>query len=354
MLADLQLSGVRLCTNPMAMIATLSPAPLRDSFGRRIDYLRLSVTDRCDLRCTYCMAENPLFMPREDLLTSDEMIGIANAFIDRGIRRIRLTGGEPLVRRDIDAIAQAIGERLGDGLDELTMTSNATLLDRHAAALFAAGIRRINISLDTLDADRFRTITRRGTLADTLAGIDAADAAGMAIRINMVAMAGGNDDELGAMLDWCEARGFDLALIESMPMGSVDSDRAERHVSLAEFIAPLLGGAPAEPIVHATAGPARYVRLPGRRVRLGLITPISHNFCALCNRVRLSADGKVHGCLGHDAAIDLAAAWRRGGADAIAPLLDLLMRTKAERHEFAIGKGLAEHGPARHMHATGG
>ncbi len=335
-------------------IADIARSALHDAFGRRIDYLRLSVTDRCDLRCTYCMAENPLFLPKADLLSTDELVGIAYAFIDSGIRTIRLTGGEPLVRRDIDAIARAIGARLGDGLDALTMTTNATLLDRHAGALASAGIRRLNISLDTLDPARFRDTTRRGDIADTLRGIDAADAAGLAIRINMVAMAGVNDVDLPAMVDWCEARGFDLALIESMPMGDVSRDRAERHVSLAEFIAPLLSGATPQPLTHATAGPARYVALPGRTLRLGLITPISHNFCALCNRIRISADGKVHGCLGHDAAIDLSAAWRRDGADGIAPLIDRLMRTKAERHEFAIGKGLAERGPTRHMHATGG
>ena len=338
----------------VTLAADLAPTALHDAFGRRIDYLRLSVTDRCDLRCTYCMAENPLFMPKPDLLSADELVGIAHAFIDRGIRKIRLTGGEPLVRRDIDAIAAAIGARLGHGLDELTMTSNGTLLDRHAEALADAGIRRINISLDTLDADRFRTITRRGAISDTLGGIEAAHAAGIAIRINMVAMAGINDIDLPEMVDWCDARGFDLALIESMPMGDVSGDRAERHVSLAEFIAPLLGGAAPQPLAHATAGPARYVALPGRALRLGLISPISQNFCARCNRIRLSADGKVHGCLGHDAAIDLSAAWRREGANGIAPLVDLLMRTKAERHEFAIGKGLAERGPTRHMHATGG
>lgn len=339
------------------MVATAvskAASALIDGFGRRIDYLRLSVTDRCDLRCTYCMAENPTFLPKPDLLSTNELVGIAHAFIDRGIRRIRLTGGEPLVRRDIDRIAIDIGARLGDGLDELTMTSNGTLLDRHADALRRAGIARINISLDTLDPDRFRTITRRGSVDDVVRGIDAADAAGMAIRINMVAMAGINDADLPRMADWCEQRGFDLALIESMPMGQIDSDRGSHHVSLDTFIAPLLDEAEAIPLDHRSAGPARYVMLPGRSLRIGLITPISHNFCALCNRIRMSADGKVHGCLGHDAAIDLAAAWRRGAAAGLAPLLDLLMRTKAERHVFAIGKGLAEQGPARHMHATGG
>lgn len=340
-----------------AMVAPAAPnvaTALIDSFGRRIDYLRLSVTDRCDLRCTYCMAENPVFLPRPDLLSTDELVGIAHAFIDRGIRRIRLTGGEPLVRRDIERIAAEIGARLGDGLDELTMTSNGTLLDRHVEALRRAGVRRINISLDTLDAERFRAITRRGSIDDVLRGIDAADAAGMAIRINMVAMAGINDVDLPAMADWCEQRGFDLALIESMPMGQIDSDRGSHHVSLTRFIAPLLGAADAIPLQHRSAGPARYVTLPGRTLRIGLITPISDNFCAQCNRIRMSADGKVHGCLGHDAAIDLAAAWRVGQAEALAPLLDTLMRTKAERHVFTIGKGLAERGPARHMHATGG
>ena len=334
-------------------VARPSP-PLSDAFGRRIDYLRLSVTDRCDLRCTYCMAEHPAFMPRADQLLADDIVGIAGAMIARGIRRIRLTGGEPLVRRDITAIAARLGEHLGHGLDELTMTSNATLLERHADALARAGIRRINISLDTLDPARFTAITRRGSIAPTLRGIDAAVAAGLAIRINMVAMRGINDADLPAMIDWCDARGFDLALIELMPMGQVDARRAAQHVSLAEFLAPVLGGRPLQPLGHATAGPARYVSLPGRGLRLGLITPLSHNFCAACNRVRLGADGRVHGCLGDDAAIDLAAAWRRGRAPALAPLLDRLMETKAERHGFAIGRGVAERGPARHMHRTGG
>ena len=339
----------------MVSTATLDrKTVLTDSHGRRIDYLRLSVTDRCDLRCTYCMAENPGFLPKADLLASDELVGIALAFIDAGIRTIRLTGGEPLVRHDIDAIAAAIGTRLGDGLDALTMTTNGTLLDRHARALAAAGIGRINVSLDTLDPARFRSITRRGDIAATLRGIDAAAAAGMAIRINMVAMAGINDADLAPMVDWCDARGFDLALIESMPMGSLDAGRAGSHISLSDFLAPLLGGDAPRPIDHATAGPARYVALPGRKLRLGLITPISQNFCALCNRIRISADGKVHGCLGHDAAVDLSAAWRRGGAAGLAPLVERLMQTKVARHEFAIGKGLAERGPARHMHATGG
>lgn len=329
-------------------------APLRDAFGRRIDYLRLSVTDRCDLRCHYCMAEHPEFMPRKDLLSTDELLGIAAAFVARGIRRIRLTGGEPLTRRDILPIAQHLGTMLGHGLDEWTLTTNATQLAPVAADLAAAGLRRANISLDSRDAATFAKVTRGGDLTRVMAGIDAADDAGIAIRINMVAMAGINDAELPAMVDWCEARGFDLGLIESMPLGDVGSLRRDTHISLADFIAPLLAGGQVQALDHRTSGPARYVTLPGRAIRLGLITPLSNNFCAGCNRVRLSADGKVHGCLGHDDAIDLAAAWRSDGATALDPLLDRLMATKAERHRFAIGGGLAESGPTRHMNATGG
>ncbi len=339
----------------------LTPAPppvaapaLVDGFGRRIDYLRLSVTDRCDLRCHYCMPEHPRFLPRKALLSTDELVGVATAFVARGVRRIRLTGGEPLTRRDIVTVAERLGTLIGAGLDELTLTTNATRLAPLAPALAAAGIRRVNISLDTRDPQIFAQITRGGDLWAVLDGIDAADAAGMAIRINMVAMAGINDHALPEMADWCEARGFDLALIESMPMGGVDARRAESHVALERFIAPLLTDGEPLPIAHRTAGPARYVTLPGRTLRIGLITPLSNNFCAACNRIRLTAEGRVHGCLGHDDAIDLAAAWREGGAAAIDPLVDRLMATKAERHRFQIGAGLEQRGPARHMNATGG
>lgn len=329
---------------------------LVDGFGRRIDYLRLSVTDRCDLRCHYCMAAHPRFLPRNALLSTDELVGVATAFVARGVRRIRLTGGEPLTRRDILTVAERLGALLGtaNGLDELTLTTNATRLAPLAPALAAAGIRRINISLDTLDSQTFAQITRGGDISAVIEGIDAADAAGLAIRLNMVAMAGINDRDLPALVDWCEARGFDLALIESMPMGGVDARRAESHVALERFIAPLLAAGEPVPIAHRTAGPARYVTLPGRALRIGLITPLSNNFCAACNRIRLTAEGRVHGCLGHDDAIDLAAAWRVGGAAAIDPLVDRLMATKAERHRFQIGAGLEQRGPTRHMNATGG
>ena len=326
-------------------------AQMRDGHGRRIDYLRLSVTDRCDLRCTYCMDPDTKFLPRDRLLSTDELVGIAEAFIDRGIRKIRLTGGEPLTRRDIAAVAQRIGARIGAGLDELTLTTNGTQLARHARALADAGVRRINVSIDTLDANTFRQITRGGDLSVVLAGIDAAVAAGIAIRINMVALAGVNDAALLPMVAWCDERDFDLALIESMPMGSVAADRSTSHVALPAFIAPL--GA-ATPITHRTAGPARYVTVPGRNVRIGLITPISQNFCDACNRIRMTAEGRVHPCLGFDDATDLAGAWRADDAAGIAPLIDRLLATKPLRHEFRIGAGLAPSGPTRHMSATGG
>lgn len=331
----------------------LSRGRMRDAFGRTISYLRISVTDRCDLRCRYCMAEDMTFMPRRNLLSTDELVGIAHHFIDRGIDTIRLTGGEPLTRKDIDDVARRIGERLGYGLRALNLTTNATLLDQHARALADAGVRRVNISLDTLDPIDFAYITRGGSMDAVLRGIAAARDAGLSIRINMVAMAGFNDHMLPDMLDFCEDGGFDLGLIESMPMGDTGSYRPRSHVAMDEFLAPITRDAIVEPIDHKTPGPARWMRIKGRNIRIGLIAPISHNFCDGCNRIRMGADGKVHGCLGHDAAIDLAAAWRDGGVEGLSPLLDRLMATKAERHIFRIGE-TGEHGPSRHMSATGG
>lgn len=333
----------------------MSPPSLTDGFGRAITYLRVSVTDRCDLRCRYCMTENMQFMPRRDLLTTDELVGISMAFIDRGIRTIRLTGGEPLTRRDIVPLTQALGERLGRGLDALTATTNGTRLAQRARALHDAGVRRINVSLDTLDAAYFAFVTRGGDVNAVLTGIDAAQAAGLAVRINMVAMAGFNDIALPAMLDFCAERGLDLALIESMPMGTgVDPMRSVTHAPLDKFIALATADAPQTRLDHRTSGPAQYVNVGDWPVRVGLITPISNNFCAACNRIRMTAKGEVHGCLGHDNAIDLAGAWRSGGAAALDPLIARLMASKAERHLFQIGGTLAESGTMRHMNVTGG
>lgn len=329
--------------------------PLIDGFGRVITYLRLSLTDRCDLRCQYCMPADARFMAGDRRMALNEILGIAAVFADRGIRTIRLTGGEPLVRRDFDDIALGLGAMIGRSIDALTLTTNGSQLARRAGIIAKAGIRRINVSVDTLNASDYTRITRGGDLRRVIDGIAAVRARDVAVRINMVIMAGVNDRQLAAMLDWCADEGMDLALIETMPMGTgVTRLRSNHHLSAADFIARALGPSAITPIAHRTSGPARYVRIGDWPVRVGLITPISNNFCAQCNRIRISADGRVHGCLGHDDGIDLRAAWRSGGAPAIAPLIDRLMRSKAERHQFRIGRGLAEAGPARHMNATGG
>lgn len=328
---------------------------LMDSFGRHIDYLRLSLTDRCDLRCHYCMPADMQFMPNDRRLLASEVIAIARAFVDRGIRTIRLTGGEPLVRRDFPDIATSLGAMIGDGLNALTLTTNGTRLAVHAQTIADAGIRRINVSVDTLDPADYGHITRGGVLSNVLGGIAAARKHSISVRINMVMIAGFNDDQLAVMLDLCARDGLDLALIETMPMGAgLAGIRSKGHVAAEEFIASALGQRNLTPLAHRSSGPARYVTVDGWPVRVGLITPISNSFCSQCNRIRLSADGVVHGCLGHDSGIDLRHAWREGGEAAIAPLIARLMRVKSERHEFRIGHGLAEAGPARHMNATGG
>jgi cyclic pyranopterin phosphate synthase len=320
---------------------------LRDGFDRRISYLRLSLTDRCDLRCRYCMAENMKFLGRNDLLTLDELALIAEGFIARGIAKIRLTGGEPLARTGAVDLAARLGRQLGGGgLEELTLTTNGTRLARDASALRDAGIKRINVSLDTLDPERFRYITRWGDLAQTLAGIDAAKAAGLHVKINMVALKGLNDDEFAAMLRWCGARGHDLTRIEE--------DRSDRYLPLDGVRRALEQDFTLTAIDDRTGGPARYLAVRETGTRLGLITPLTENFCASCNRVRLAADGKLYACLGFDEAVDLKRLYRAGGLDAVDEALDAALRIKPERHRFSIaGPGEA---PAtrRHMNVTGG
>jgi GTP 3',8-cyclase len=329
--------------------------PLVDSFGRHITYLRLSVTDRCDLRCRYCMSEVMTFMPRSDLLTIEELGLIADAFVARGVTRIRLTGGEPLVRRGIDDLCLHIGRHLhGGGLDELTVTTNATRLAEHAPVLVEAGVRRVNVSLDSLDEDRFRRITRTGDLAKVLRGIEASKAAGLAIKINMVALKGLNEDEIEPMVRWCGDQGLGLTLIETMPLGVVDEDRTDRYLPLDSVRERLAKRFTLEPIMERTGGPARYFRVRETGTRLGLITPLTNNFCDGCNRVRVTASGRLYMCLGHDDRIDLKAALRDGGRDAIDAALDSALLSKPERHAFRIaGRGAA---PAvgRHMSVTGG
>lgn len=326
---------------------------LTDRFQRRIDYVRISVTDRCDLRCRYCMAEEMQFLPRSDILTLDEIALIADRFIARGVRRIRLSGGEPLVRRDFPELARRIGRHIGSGLDELTLTTNGTRLAVHAEALRSAGIRRINVSLDSLRPEVFAAISRRDRLADVLAGIEAASAEDIRIKINMVVMRGVNDSEVSDMLHWCDARGHDLTLIETMPVGEVSDERADHYIPLHEAIAPIRADRALVPLDYHTGGPARYFGVEGLRARLGLIMPMSDNFCASCNRIRLTCQGRIYMCLGHEDHVDLMAAFRAEGASAVDALLDRALGAKPLRHDFTIAPGAAA-ATRRHMNVTGG
>jgi cyclic pyranopterin phosphate synthase len=323
-----------------------------DSFGRRISYVRMSVTDRCDLRCRYCMAEKMNFLPRMEILTLEEIAQLADVFIARGVKRIRLTGGEPLVRKGIDLLVPELGKRVGRGLDELTMTTNGTQLERHAQMLRDSGIQRINVSLDSRDPDRFRHITRRGDLNQVRAGIDAAAEAGLSIKINMVALRGLNEDEIGSMLRWCGAQGHDLTLIETMPLGEVEEDRTEHYLPLSEVRAMLEREFRLIPSLARTGGPARYYEVEGFGIRLGFITPLTHNFCDGCNRVRVAATGTVFGCLGHDQKVELRDLLRGGGAEVVTDALDRLLAGKPKGHQFRIEA--ARPAVERHMSVTGG
>jgi len=331
-----------------------SARALIDGFGRRITYLRISVTDRCDLRCRYCMAEAMTFMPRAEILSIEEIAHLADAFVARGVRKIRLTGGEPLVRRGLPDLAAMIGRHLGHGLDELTLTTNGTQLARQAEALFAAGMRRVNVSLDSRDPETFRYITRRGDVGKVLAGIAAARAAGLRVKINMVALKGLNEDEIEPMLRWCAAEGHDLTLIETMPLGAIDEDRVDRYLPLDRVRAQLAKRFTLTPLVEQTGGPARYHRVEELNARIGLITPLTHNFCDGCNRVRVTATGRLYMCLGHEDRVDLKAALRGGGREALDALLDQAMALKPLRHAFHIDARAAAPAVARHMSVTGG
>lgn len=332
------------------------PGPTKtliDGHGRRIDYLRLSVTDRCDLRCRYCMAEDMDFLPKSAVLSIEEMGALAERFVAHGIRRIRLTGGEPLVRRGIDVLATRLGAMIGAGLDELTLTTNAMRLAAHAPMLAAAGVKRINVSLDTLDAAAFHHITRVGDLEVALGGIDAALDAGLRVKVNMVALAGLNEDQLLPMLDWCAKHGCDLTLIETMPVGDVEGDRSAHYMPLHQFIAPLRRDRAIFPVDRQTGGPARYFAVEDSPVTLGLITPLSDNFCAGCNRIRLTVEGRIYMCLGQEDHVDLRAALRDGGTGAVDGLIDRALAGKPRAHDFVIDRQ-SRPAVARHMSATGG
>ncbi|MBC7985847.1 MAG: GTP 3',8-cyclase MoaA [Sphingomonadaceae bacterium] len=328
---------------------------LEDRYGRRISYLRISVTDRCDLRCRYCMAEEMAFLPRAEILSLEEIAEIAAAFIARGVRKIRLTGGEPLMRRGAIGLARDLGRHLATGaLDELTLTTNGTRLAEEAEALREAGLRRINVSLDTREPALFRYITRWGDLSKTLAGIEAARAASLAVKINMVALKGLNQDEIEPMMRWCAEQGHDLTLIETMPLGEIDDDRADRYLPLDAVQRDFESRFTLTPLAERSGGPARYWRVEELGLRLGLITPLTNNFCADCNRVRITASGLIYMCLGDEAHLDLKAALRSGGRRALDAALDRAMILKPERHHFAIRERDASPAVARHMSVTGG
>jgi cyclic pyranopterin phosphate synthase len=327
---------------------------MHDRHGRRIDYLRISVTDRCDLRCRYCMSEVMQFLPKNEILTLEEIAIIADRFIARGIRRIRLSGGEPLVRRDFADLARALGRHVKSGaLDELTLTTNGTQLAKHAEMLFDAGMRRINVSLDALDPEIFAHITRGGDLAQVLEGLEAARVAGLKVKLNMVALREVNENQVMPLLAYCESNGFDLTLIETMPLGEIQDARSDRYLPLIEAIAPIRAEHDLIPLDEHTGGPARYFALSGLKTRLGLITPLSENFCAGCNRMRLTCQGRIYMCLGHEDHVDLKVAFREQGVAGIDVLLDRALATKPAAHDFSVASGSA---PAthRHMNVTGG
>ena len=329
-------------------------APLVDAFNRRISYLRLSVTDRCDLRCTYCMPEQMQFLPRKDVLSLEELHKLALAFIERGVSKIRLTGGEPLVRRDVIELVRAIGRKLGDGLDELTLTTNGTQLENFAEDLFAAGVRRVNVSLDTMDGELFQQLSRRDRLNHVLRGIAAARAAGLAVKLNTVALKGLNEAEIPFLVEWAHAQGHEITLIEVMPLGEVEGERVDHYLPLTAIKDALDARWTLTPSSHSSGGPARYWDVAETGGRVGLITPLTNNFCATCNRIRVTATGELYACLGGAEKVDLRAALRSEAPDLmLAAALDEAMRIKPERHHFAIERGAAPAQP-RHMSLTGG
>ena len=326
-------------------------SPMIDPFARKITYLRLSVTDRCDFRCVYCMAEDMTFLPKAEVLSIEELDRLCSAFIRRGVIKLRLTGGEPLVRRGVMDLVNSLGRHLATGaLRELTLTTNGSQLARHAEALYAAGVRRVNVSVDTLDAGRFAAITRRGRLAQVMEGLAAAKEAGLAVKINTVVLRGLNDDEYDHLIRWCGTQGFDLTLIETMPLGEIAENRTDRYLPVSEVGADLARRWTLVESDYRSGGPARYFTVAETGRRLGFITPMSHNFCADCNRVRLTSTGQLYMCLGHEDHVDLREPLR--ASESNIPLnaaIDAALAGKPEGHAFVIGPGLA-----RHMSTTGG
>lgn len=327
-----------------------------DPFGREITYLRVSVTDRCDLRCVYCMAEDMTFLPKRDLLTLEELDRVCSTFVELGVRKLRLTGGEPLVRRNVMSLIKALGRHLKTGaLDELTLTTNGTRLENFADELADAGVKRINVSLDTLDSDKFRTITRWGDLSKVLAGLAAAQNAGLKIKINTVAMRNVNDGEFNRLIEWCGERGFDLTFIETMPMGDIDGDRTQQYMPLSLVRSELDQHWTLRDTDFQTGGPARYTECAETGQRIGFITPMTHNFCESCNRVRLTCTGTLFMCLGQDDAADLRTPLRQSeGNDHLISAIHEAIGRKPKGHDFIIDRRQNRPAVQRHMSVTGG
>jgi GTP 3',8-cyclase len=327
-----------------------------DPFGRTISYLRVSVTDRCDLRCFYCMSEDMTFLPKADLLTLEELDRLCSAFIAKGVRKLRLTGGEPLVRRNMMSLVRSLSRHLDTGaLKELTLTTNGSQLARFAAELRDCGVRRINVSLDTLDSAKFRAITRWGDLDKVLAGIAAARAAGLKVKINAVALKNMNEDEIPALMEWAHGNGMALTLIEVMPMGDIGEGRIDQYVPLSLLRARLATQYTLTDVDDNTGGPARYVRVAETGGQLGFITPMTHNFCESCNRVRITCTGTLHTCLGHEDASDLRKPLRASSDDRLlGEAIDRAIGQKPKGHDFIIDRRHNRPSVSRHMSVTGG
>jgi cyclic pyranopterin phosphate synthase len=334
----------------------LNPNGMLDPYGRAITYLRVSVTDRCDFRCTYCMAEDMTFLPKRDLLSLEELDRLCSVFIGKGVRKLRLTGGEPLVRKNVMHLIRQLSRHLDSGaLDELTLTTNGSQLAKHAAELADCGVKRINVSVDTLDPQKFRAVTRWGDLSKVMAGLDAAQAAGLKIKLNAVALKDFNDRELPEMLRWAHGRGMDLTVIETMPMGEIDFDRTDQYLPLSKLRADLEREFTLTDIPYKTGGPARYVDVAETGGRLGFITPMTHNFCESCNRVRLTCTGTLYMCLGQEDAADLRSALRASeGDELVSRVIDEAIGRKPKGHDFVIDRRTSRPSVSRHMSVTGG
>jgi GTP 3',8-cyclase len=349
--SDLDLSGRSAHIEGMMQFPNLI-----DPFGRHVSYLRVSVTDRCDFRCTYCMSENMTFLPKKDLLSLEELDRLCCVFIDLGVRKLRLTGGEPLVRKGIMSLVQSLSRHLKSGaLEELTFTTNGSQLAKYAHELAGHGVKRINVSVDTLDEAKFRAITRWGDLARVKEGLAAAKAAGLAVKINAVALKGINEHEIPEMLRWAHGEGMDLTLIETMPLGDIDGDRTDQYLPLSQVQAQLAEQFTLEPLAYKTGGPARYVHVKETGGRLGFITPLTHNFCESCNRVRITCTGTLYMCLGQDDAADLRAVLRATTDDvALGRAIDEAISRKPKGHDFIIDRTHNKPAVSRHMSVTGG